>query len=287
MRELENQKKVALAYAQTDQEKFELEQHFEERKLALLNEYAVKDKAAIQALLTTIEVQQIQHAQKVDAAFVKMLKRVQAAKMAALDELKDSTPANILELTPLQAAFDKAEDAAHSMGVMLRTDLVAALDKAKDAAKAFRSTGIVDPVAFKAFQDEVARAQKALDNFGKSEDTFLSKSRAWKQFQQDIEGGKHAVDQLKISGAEAFDSLSSDIGSAFQSIVMGQRNVGKALSKHWHNRLRQLLHKPQSKRSFTPLKVLLRCGQTHLRQVVTSRLRLRWLRLQPCRRCCR
>src|SRR5579862_9063202 len=77
MREIENQKKVALAYAQNDQAKFEVEQHFEEKKLALLNEYAVKDKAAIQALMTTIEVQQIEHAQKVEAAFVNMLKTVQ------------------------------------------------------------------------------------------------------------------------------------------------------------------------------------------------------------------
>ena len=105
LRELENQKKVALAYAQTDQEKFELEQHFEEKKLALLNEYAVKDKAAIQALLTTIEVQQIEHADKVSAAFVNMLKLVQAAKEHAVEAVKDSTLANIIELTPLEAAF--------------------------------------------------------------------------------------------------------------------------------------------------------------------------------------
>src|ERR1700722_12663958 len=90
LRELENQKKVALAYAQNDQERFELDQAFEEKRLALLNSYAVKDVASIKALMTTIEVEQVQHAEKVSAAFVKMLQTVQDAKTHALDALKDS-----------------------------------------------------------------------------------------------------------------------------------------------------------------------------------------------------
>jgi hypothetical protein len=131
LRELENQKKVALAYAQNDQERFELDQAFEEKRLALLNSYAVKDVASIKALMTTIEVEQVQHAEKVSAAFVKMLQTVQDAKAHALDALKDSTLANIIELTPLEAAFEKAQNAARSMGITLQTDLVEALNKAK------------------------------------------------------------------------------------------------------------------------------------------------------------
>jgi hypothetical protein len=231
VREIENQKKVALAYAQTEQEKFEIEQHFEQKKLDLLNEYAVKDKAAIQALLTTIEVQQIQHADKVSAAFVNMLKLVQQTKEQALNELKSVDLATAIQLTPLQAAFQKGADAAHSMGVTLRTDLVVELDRARAAMKAFLQSGIVDSVAFKGLQDGITKADQDLKNFGKTEDSFLSKSHAWKQFKQDIEGGKHAVDQLKISGAAAFDSLTANIDGAFQSIITGQKSVGKALEE--------------------------------------------------------
>lgn len=231
IRELENQKKVALAYAQNDQKKFEVEQHFEEKKLALLNEYAIKDKAAIQALMTTIEVQQIEHAKKVEAAFVNMLKTVQAAKEAAGNAVKDSTLANIIDLTPLQASLQKATDAAHAMGITLRTDLVVGLQQAKDAQKAFIASGISDTVALKAFQDEVVKSQKALDNFGKSEDTFLSKSKAWRQFQNDIKGAGHGIDQLKLAGATAFDGLTKDIQGAFEAIVLGQGGVVQALEK--------------------------------------------------------
>ena len=231
IREIENQKKVALAYAQNDQEKFELEQHFEEKKLALLNEYAVKDKASIQALMTTIEVQQIEHAQKVEAAFVNMLKTVQAAKESAANAVKDSSLANVIDFTPLQTSLKKATDAAQAMGITLRTDLVVGLEQAKNAQKAFLASGISDTVALKAFQDEVQRSQKALDTFGKSEDTFLSKSKAWKQFQQDIQGAGHGLDQLKLAGATAFDGLTKDITGAFQSIVLGQSGVVQALEK--------------------------------------------------------
>jgi len=231
LRELENQKKVALAYAQNDQERFELDQAFEEKRLALLNSYAVKDVASIKALMTTIEVEQVQHAEKVSAAFVKMLQTVQDAKTHALDALKDSTLANIIELTPLEQAFVKAEDAARSMGITLQTDLVEALDKAKTAEAAFAQSGIVDKTAMEAFQKATADAQKALDNYGKTQDTFLSKSRAWKEFQEQMAGGAHGIDQLKLSGVAAFDDLSKNIEGAFSAIVLGQGNVVQALEK--------------------------------------------------------
>ena len=232
LRELENQKKIALAYAQNDQEKFEIEQSFEERKLALLNEYAVKDKAAIQALMTTIEVQQIEHADKISAAFVNMLKTVQAAKESALDAVKGSSLANVIDLTPLQASLQKAQDAAQAMGVTLRTDLVTSLEKAKEAEQAFAQSGIVDSVALKGFQDEVARAQKALDNFGVAEDKFKAKSHGlWGEFRKDAKDGETSMDSLKQLGVTAFDDLSKNIEGAFQAVVLGQGNVVQALEK--------------------------------------------------------
>ena len=231
VREIENQKKVALAYAQTDQEKFEIEQHFEEKKLALLNEYAVKDKAAIQALLTTIEVQQIEHSEKVSAAFVNMLKLVQQTKEQALSELKTADIATAIDLTPLAAAFQKGADAAHSMGVTLRTDLVAELDKAREAMKLFLQSGTTDAVAFKGLQDAIKKADTDLKDFGKTQDSFLAKTHLWQQFQKQLQGGVHGLDELKLSGVQAFDGLESSIAGAFQSIVLGQQSVGKALEQ--------------------------------------------------------
>ena len=232
LRELENQKKIALAYAQNDQEKFELEQSFEEKKLQLLKSYAVKDVAQIKALMAEIEAQQIIHSDKISAAFVKLLQTVQQAKVESLNAVKSSTLANIIELTPLLAAFDKAEQAAHSMGVTLRTDLVGALERAKQAEKDFLAGGIVDPVAFKAMQKNIADAQKALDNFGKAEDTFKLKSHGlWAEFRNEAKTGATAMDLVKQSGVTAFDDLSKNIEGAFSAIVMGQGNVVQALEK--------------------------------------------------------
>jgi hypothetical protein len=232
VRELENRKKVALAYAQNDQEKFELDQEYEERKLALLNEYAVKDKAAIQALMTTIEVQQIEHTQKVEATFVNMLKMVQAAKEQAGQAVKDSTLANIIELTPFEQALQKAENAAHSMGITLRTDLVDSLEKAKEAEAAFAASGIVDKTTMEALQKATADAQKALDNYGHSVDTFkLKSSGMWAEFQRESKGGATAMNLVAQSGVTAFDDLSKNISGAFTAIVLGQGNVVKELEK--------------------------------------------------------
>ena len=181
--------------------------------------------------MTTIEVQQIEHAQKVEAAFVNMLKTVQAAKEAAGNAVKDSTLTNIIDLTPLQASLQKARMQHTRWVLRLRTDLVVGLQQAQLAQKAFIASGISDTVALKAFQDEVAKADKALKNFGKTEDTFLSKSKAWKEFQLEIQGSQHSIDQLKMVGATAFDDLSKNIEGAFQSIVLGQGNVAQALEK--------------------------------------------------------
>lgn len=232
VRELENQKKVALAYAQTEQEKFELEQHFEEKKLALLNEYAVKDKHAIQALMTEIEVQQIQHADKVSAAFVNMLKLVQHTKEQALNELKTVDLATAIDFTPLEKAFLKAQDAAHSMGITLRTDLVANLDKATAAEKAFLQSGIMDAQALKAFEAEIKKANKALHDFDTGAKGFkLTEHGLFKQLKDDAGSGADAMQQWKEIGANALDSITTSAAQAFGNLLLAQGSFGEALKK--------------------------------------------------------
>jgi hypothetical protein len=232
LRELEEHKKIALSYAKDDQEKYELDQEYEEKKLALLNSYAVKDKAAIQALMNEIETQQQQHADKISAAFVKMLQMVSEAQSHAAEMVKDSTLANIISLTPLEAALQKAENAAHAMGITLRTDLVMALEKAKDAEQAFAASGIVDKTTMEALQKATADAQHALDNYGHSVDTFKLKSHGmWAEFQREAKDGAKSMDLVRQSAVTAFDDVSKNIQSAFSAIVLGQGNVVKELEK--------------------------------------------------------
>jgi hypothetical protein len=232
LRELENQKRVALAYAQNDEEKYQLDQAFEEKKLALLNSYAVKDKAAIQALMSEIEAQQIQHADKISASFVKMLSIAADAQAHALDAVKASVVGNEIALTPLQAAYQKAKDAASLMGVTLRTDLVQGLEKAQKAEEAFARSGMVDAVALKAFQDEVARSQKALDTFGHSEEKFSIKSHGiFKQLQEDSKDGATALQGWKQIGTNALSDVTSSAQSAFSNLLLAQGSFGQALEK--------------------------------------------------------
>jgi hypothetical protein len=232
MRELELHKKIALSYAQDDQEKYELDQEYEEKKLALLNSYAVKDKAAIEALMMEIEAQQQQHADKVSAAFVRMLQMVGEAQSHAAEMVKDSVLANTISLTPLQAALQKAQDAAHSMNITMGVDLVDALEKAKAAELAFAESGVVDKTTMEALQKATKDAQTALDNYGHSVDSFKVKSKGmWAEFKTEAKDGATAIDLVKQSGVQAFDDISRNIQSAFASIVLGQGNVVQALEK--------------------------------------------------------
>lgn len=230
--ELEDQKKVALAYAQTEQQKYDVELHFGERRLALLKELGDKEKSQVAAQLSTIEALQITHAQKVQAAFTNMMRVVQQQKSQALDALSNSVVANTIAFTPAEAAMERFNVAARNLGITLRDDLVNNLNKAKEAENAFISAGLAqEGPEWKQIEDAIKNAQQALDNFGKSEDAFKANSQVWKQFARDMRDGVNAVDDLKVAGAAAFDSLQSSIGNAFASIVMGQRSVGAALEK--------------------------------------------------------
>jgi hypothetical protein len=161
-----------------------------------------------------------------------MLQTVKENQVGALDTLSHSTIEATVAFGPLLTNFVKAEDLAHSLGITLRTDLVDALNRAKAAKDAFVATGIVDPAAFAQFEKQIADAQKALDNFGKTEDTFKIKSKGmWAEFQRESKDGATALDLVKQSGVTAFDDLSKNIGGAFSQMVMGEGNVAKALER--------------------------------------------------------
>lgn len=232
LQELENQKKVALAYAQTEQEKYEFELAFGEKRLALLKSLGDKEKSQVQAQLAQIEVLQVAHEQKIQAAFIHLLESVQQAKSQALDAMKDSVVANTIAFTPAEQAMERFTVAARNLGITLKDDLVNNLNKAREAENAFISAGLKqEGPEWQQIQNAITSAQKALDNFGKTQDNFLAKSKAWREFQQQLDGASHGIDQVKLSGAQAFDSLESSVAGAFQALVLGQQNVGRALEQ--------------------------------------------------------
>lgn len=85
--ELDNQRKVALAVAQTEQEKYEITIAFAEKRLALLRSIGATELAQQKALLADIEAEQIKHEQKITAAFINLLETVKAARASALDAM--------------------------------------------------------------------------------------------------------------------------------------------------------------------------------------------------------
>jgi hypothetical protein len=237
---LENQEKIAVASATEEENIFEIKQYYSQRKLQLVKEYGAKEKQQADALAADIEASQIQHALKVENTYRNLMGHVLELQHQALNALQtsDVKQSPFTEAEQAMLRFDKA---AAALGLTLREDLVNSLNQAKEAENAFISAGFKQegPV-WQQIEAAIKKADDALKNFGKSEDSFLAKSKAWKEFQQQIEGAEHGVDQLKITGAQAFDSLEGNIAGAFQQIVLGQGNVAKALAKTTAESLAQL-----------------------------------------------
>jgi hypothetical protein len=231
--ENENQKKIALAYTQTEQEKYEIELEFGEKRLSLLQSIGNNEKAAIQAQLAQIEVLQVTHEQKVTAAYINMLQHVEELKSQALDSLKDSVVSNTIAFTPAEQALVRFDTAARNLGITLKQDLVDKLNLAKEAENAFISAGFKQEGAeWKQIEDAITRADKALKQFGHEEDTFKIKSHgAWKEFVTDVKSGATAMDQVKQLGVTAFDDLSKGVQGAFQDVITGTEGFGAALKK--------------------------------------------------------
>lgn len=125
-----------------------------------------------------------------------------------------------------------ARDAAKSLGVTIRADLVAALDSATEAEIKMAKAGIFSAADMNQAHARVAELQKQLDELGKTEDKLKLKTETtWKGFIQDLHQGANAMHEMKDIGQTAFNDMSKNIESAFQSIVLGQGNVAQALEK--------------------------------------------------------
>lgn len=122
--------------------------------------------------------------------------------------------------------------AAHNFGIVLRQDLWQALQDAKKAQDDFAKSGIDDGVALKQLENNVKQAQKALDSYGKSVDTFKLKSHGlWKEFRDDAKAGATSMDQVKQAGVIAFDDMSRGLEGAIQTAILAQGSFVDALQK--------------------------------------------------------
>ena len=212
------------------QMRYELELHSLQQQLAAEEKYGHDNLDKVKELNAQIEALQANHSAKTIVAFTKLQEALLAIRTNGVQEISASVKNEISE--PLVDAFNKGTEAAERAGVTLRVNLVQALNDAKKAAQDFLDSGLVDPVAWKQFQSNIAQAQKNLDNFGKAEDRLKLKSETtFKGLVQDIKQGVNVTHELADSGQQLFNSFSSGLQNAFAVAISGEGSFGKAIEQ--------------------------------------------------------
>jgi len=212
------------------QMRYELELHSLEQQLAAEEKYGHDNLDKVKELNAQIEALQANHSAKTIVAFTKLQEELLAIRTKGVQEISASVKNEISE--PLVDAFNKGTEAAERAGVTLRVNLVQALNDAKKASQDFLDSGLVDPVAWKQFQSNIAQAQKNLDNFGKAEDRLKLKSETtFKGLVQDIKQGVNVTHELADSGQQLFNSFSSGLQNAFAVAISGEGSFGKAIEQ--------------------------------------------------------
>jgi hypothetical protein len=230
--QVELDKKVALAASTSEEDKFAVAQYYEQKKLSLLKELGSKELAEARSLAADIEAQQIEHAQKVQDAWVRTLLSVKQNQVAVLDTLSIAGLQTAVAFNPAEIAMGKAIDDAHALGITLKQDLIDKLDQLKTVQAEMAVSLGQDSAAYVQMTQKIKEAQKALDNFGQTEDKFKTHDKGmWTQFEQDSAKGATAMDRFTDLSNQAFDGMTKNMQSAFSQIVLGEGNVGKALEK--------------------------------------------------------
>jgi hypothetical protein len=230
--ETESFKKIALASATTEADKYQITQFYENRKLELIRSLGLKEKEQVIALAAEIEAQQIEHAQKIQDTWVKMLLIVKQNQVQVLDTVSQVGIQSAVAFSPMQQAFMKGIDAAHAFGVTLRTDLVDDLERAKKAKLDFLGAGIIDPIALKQFDKNIADMQSRLDNFGKKiQDLSAKNQTTWKGLVTDLHTSADAVGSLGKMGEQTFNQLSKSMEGAIASMILASGSFGKEMEQ--------------------------------------------------------
>jgi hypothetical protein len=240
---LENDKKVAMASAQTEQEKYNLTQFYEQKKLQLLKELGTKEMQQAASLAADIEAQQQEHSLKMQEIAGRMVQDLNAAfHLLASDTAIFSNANRGLKvglqetdealMGPHLTALKKLSEATQELGIKTKDELVADLAKAQQALITFAQSGSQDVVALHNILKAVEDNQTALNNYGLATNKFKLESKGmWAEFQREAKEGATAMQLVKQSGVTAFDDLSKNIEGAFSNIALGQGNVAKELEK--------------------------------------------------------
>ena len=123
-------------------------------------------------------------------------------------------------------------DAASKLGITLGVNLKYAAQQAALALAELRASGLATPVELKAGEAAAEQAAKAYRDLGKSTNEFkLKTSEAWREFMNDTQNGKNAMESIKQISITAFTDIQKNIQGAFASVVLGEGNVAKALEK--------------------------------------------------------
>jgi hypothetical protein len=222
--------------------KWAIEQDYSEKRYQLAHNLMTQRRSIEAQLQKPDEVAKLnadldkldaEHTQHYEAELEKQKDAFARTMQAIASEIAKRKPEDIEIVTP-QAAQHllEYEDAAKKLGITLKSNLVSALMTAKGAFDALKESGHALPQELKEAQVAIDALQAKVNNFGHTIDTFKPKSHGlWGEFRSDIKAGETAMDSMKQIGVTAFDDLSKNIESSFQSIVLAQGNTVQALEK--------------------------------------------------------
>jgi hypothetical protein len=259
--------------AATAEKEYQLELGAKQEQLKALQDQGSKTIAEQIKVGGEIEAMQKEHQAKLVATVTAGIAAMRQATSVPIPLVNEVPPGVDQISTDLTKAFDKAEEAAQSLGFTLQGDLNAALNKAFDDYSKLESllqkgvvtqkdvdNGYIKLVqaqldfahATGASADQIARLQRELDQLtGKEEKNLADFGKrahiTWQQFTADLKAAKDGslqaglgFQEMKDFGIAAFDSLTQSFESAVASAIMGQESFGRALEKATAQALSQL-----------------------------------------------
>lgn len=219
-----------------DKSNFE-EARFQTKLLALEKEKAAEEKynkdnlAGIKALNNQIKVLMVERGTQVAEELNKERADLDKTLMGMQADVKATGGIDIVMPESVQNIL-KMQNAAHSLGITLRSDLVSAVNTAIAALNAYKAAGGTSTVVTDAFKHKIAELEKQLNNFGIDQEKFKARTEnTWENFQHELKNGAQATQNLSQLGKEAFNSLSAGMQSAIQTVILAQGSLGQALEK--------------------------------------------------------
>lgn len=158
------------------------------------------------ATFNQLMFQQKMYAGQLVLEYDNMVKAIMQLPTASSSAVKDMIPS----LIQVRDAISSGQQAAHDMGVTLKTDLIQEMETAKTKLDAFAASGIKDEVAMKQLTKDYNEAALAVKNYGNETKTATG---------------------LVQLGQIAAKDFSSDVASGFIAAAAGQETFSIAMEK--------------------------------------------------------